>query len=90
MARYKPKIIQLNNCSYIGFVDENEKEQPTVYHKFISKHFPLREKEKPWPGDKLCKITPTLYFSLSCELREASHRITYNLNKIRYELNNKQ
>ena len=88
-AKYVPRVIQYENDSYVCFLDEKE-EEPTMYYKFGSGRYQIRDKEKPCTEDRIYKISPILYFRLSCELREALHRKKYNLNKLRHELNNKQ
>ncbi len=89
-AKYVPRVIQYENYSYVCFLDEKEEEKPTMYYKFGNGIYQIRDMEKPFIEDRIYKISPTLYFRLSCELREAPSRKKYNLNKLRHELNSKQ
>ena len=88
-AKFVPRVIQYENNSYVCFLDEKEEEQPTMYYKFITKRNKIRDIEKPCINDRIYKISPTLYFRLSCEIREAIYKERYNLNKLRHELNSK-
>lgn len=87
-AKYVPRVIQYENNSYVCFLDEKE-EEPTMYYKFINKRNKIKDIEKPCINDRIYKISPTLYFRLSCEIREAIPKERYNLNKLRHELNSK-
>ena len=89
-AKYVPRVIQFEGMSYMCFINDKEEKQPTMYYNFGSGKCQTKNLESPCAEDRIYKISPTLYFRLSCELIEAPHRKKYNLNKLKHELNNKQ
>ena len=93
--KYVPTIIQYETNTYVGFITEKESNSevimPEAYRKFMGTSkggFPMRERAKAVIDDFVYKISLGLYFHLACELREHGKR--YNLNKIKYELNNRK
>ena len=93
--RYVPTIIQYESCTYVGFITEKESNSdvimPVVYRKFMNtskSSFPFKNTEKAVSGDYVYKMSLGLYFKAACELKK--YRKTYNLNKIKHELNNKK
>lgn len=95
MEKYVPIIIQYESNTYVGFVTEKESNSnvimPKVYHKFMKTGkgvFPFKDTEKAVGGDYVYKMSLGLYFKAACELKK--YRKTYNLNKIKHELNNRK
>ena len=95
MEKYVPIIIQYESNTYVGFVTEKESNsdviRPDMYRKFmgISKDgYSMKEREKALLEDFVHKISLGLYFKAACELKK--YRKTYNLNKIKHELNNRK
>ena len=95
MEKYVPIIIQYGSNTYVGFVTEKESNSdvimPKVYHKFMrtgKSLFPFKDTEKALSGDYVYKMSLDLYFKAACELKECGK--TYNLNKIKHELNNRK
>jgi hypothetical protein len=91
--RYVPTIIQYESHTYVGFITEKESNSdvimPKVYRKFMGTGkslYPMKEREKAAIDDFVYKISLDLYFHAACEIKENGK--TYNLNKIKYELNN--
>ena len=95
IEKYVPIIIQYGSNTYVGFVTEKESNSdvimPVVYRKFMNKSkslFPFKDTEKAVSGDYVYKMSLDLYFKAACELKK--YRKTYNLNKIKHELNNRK
>ena len=88
-AKYVPRVIQFEGMNYMCFINEKEEEEPKMYYKFCGGRYQTKNLEKPCTEDRIYKISPTLYFRLSCEIREARHKEKYNLNKFKHELNSK-
>ena len=95
MEKYVPIVIKYDSNTYVGFVTEKESNSEAMmikaYRKFLGTNkngFPFKDTENAVIGDSVYKMSLDLYFHTACELRES--RRTYNLNKIKHELNNRK
>lgn len=93
MEKYVPTIIQYENHTYVGFIDEKQLKHPRYYRKLIgTRGYRLRDLERYACGDKIYKMSLELYFQLSSEIRKFASTVNYkyNLNKFRHELNDRK
>lgn len=82
-----------NDEIYLGFVHKTSK-KPRCYYDFIDPNYNKYNFDKPCEifaresrlsEDYIEKLTPTIYFKISDNLKR--RHTTYNLNKKRYEYN---
>ena len=84
-----PRVIKNGGTLYFGFIHENTK-KPRIYYDFFTEFSfgNVIKEAASIQDDTVEKITMETYFKLSDTLMR--HGKKYNLNKKRYEYNNKR